>query len=252
MVLVSSGVFWMGCEVQKGRECADNDAIPLHKVYVDAFYIDKHEVTITQYNECVKDGKCEAPHFNDGTCECCALPTGASFNIFMNPDQPVVCVNWYQAKSYCEWKGKRLPTEAEWEKAARGTDGRKYPWGNQMATCDFAVMDDTKGKGGDGCGKNRTWSVGSKPKGASPYGAMDMAGNVAEWTQDWYDFEYYKNSPLKNPKGPRKGKYKVVRGGSWHQIWVPLVVYERSGNKYDPHESRCSYGFRCSMGADLY
>jgi len=123
-----------------------------------------------------------------------------------------VSVDWSEAQDYCQWVGGGLPSEAEWEKAARGQDGRKYPWGNQDATCQYAVMDD--GSGG-GCGRYRTWPVGSKPEGASPYGALDMAGNAWEWVADWYAADYYTHSPEGSPRGPDSGQYRGKRGGSW-------------------------------------
>jgi|GEM_PF-522118 len=192
MVMVPAGEFTMGSDI------GGYDERPVHKVYLDAFQIDKYEVTNEQYSACVKNSKCSENHKYGG---------------FTDPKQPVVGVDWNQASTFCSWEGKRFPTEAEWEKAARGTDGRTYPWGNQEPTCDLAVFNFAGG--GQGCGRISTWPVGSKPSGASPYGAMDMAGNVWEWVADRYDKNYYQSSPYRNPKGPESGTSRVLRGGSW-------------------------------------
>jgi eukaryotic-like serine/threonine-protein kinase len=159
LLYVPEGEFLMG------SADSDPDATPQekpqHTVYLDAFWIDRTEVTHAMYARCVAGGKCKP-----GWC-----PTGSAFD-----QRPAVCVDWFNATAYCEWAGRRLPTEAEWEKAARGTDGRLYPWGNERATCEVAVMNDGSG---NGCGGGSVSTrVGSKPKGASPYGALDMAGNI--------------------------------------------------------------------------
>jgi len=158
------------------------------RVHLPEFWIDRTEVTVTAYGECVRAGGCSEPD-TGGSC---------NWGVSGRGDHPVNCVDWNEAKSYCEWAGNRLPTEEEWEKAARGTDGRKYPWGDEEATCALAVMDED----GNGCGRDRTWPVGSKPSGASPYDALDMAGNVWEWTSSW------KRELL-------LFKVRVLRGGSW-------------------------------------
>ncbi len=225
MVHVPAGEFLMG---SKDDPDADDDEHLQHTVYVSEFWIDKTEVTNAQYRKCVEAGTCRAPT----TCDW-GDPT---YSDSSKTDHPVVCVSWQDAKAYCEWAGKRLPTEAEWEKAARGTDGRKYPWGNSF--------DGNKlNSSGTDDGYQYTAPVGSYPEGASPYGVLDMAGNVWEWCQDWYDEDYYAISPQRDPQGPSSGSYRVVRGGSWGN-------YERGVRAADRDrlvpDYRADYlGFRC-------
>ncbi|MCL3780755.1 formylglycine-generating enzyme family protein [Prolixibacteraceae bacterium JC049] len=237
MVLVPAGEFIMGCNPGKYPEYCAERSRPEHKVYVDAFWIDKYKVTFKRYNKCVADKKCTK------------LYEGAACNSGMtwNANHPVNCVNFLQAKAFCESIGRRLPTEAEWEKAARGTDGRLFPWGNELASCDYAIMNQKVGnnKIGPGCGRGTTMPVGSRPKGVSPYGAMDMAGNLFEWTSDWYDAKYFEKSPYKNPKGPATGTKRVLKGSSWLMRTSEGVVSNgRSG--YSELGQGYVVGFRCA------
>jgi len=237
MVSVPAGEFMMGCDPDKDFFCAFTSSEQQHNIIVKAFKIDKYEVTFQRYQKCVSTGKCLPP------------ATGGALNYgWEGVDKfPVNGVTWFQAKAFCEWEGKRLPTEAEWEKAARGTDGRLYPWGNEAPSCDYTVMNQ-KVEGntiGPGCGAGTTQVVGSKPKGASPYGVMDMSGNLFEWTADWYDEKYYQYSPKNNPKGAQSGEHKTVRGSSWlMRTGSGLVATVRSG--YSPLGQGYVVGFRCA------
>ncbi len=241
MVYVPAGEFIMGSDE------GESDEQPTRTVYLDAFYIDKYEVTNARFATFVSANgyKTDAERggcgwiYEGGEGKC--VP-GADWQHSLGPDtdlggkdeHPVVQVSWNDAKAYCEWAGARLPTEAEWEKAARGTDGRTYPWG-EWIDCDHAQY--------GGCGGG-TVPVGSKPKGASPYGALDMAGNVWEWVADWYDSGYYGTSPETNPKGPASGDSRVLRGGSWrsNEALVRAALRGRSS----PGDARGSVGFRCA------
>jgi len=223
MVFVPAGEFIMGSPEGEG----DDDEHPQRTVYLDAFYIGKYEVTNAEYKECVDAGACDPPSLNSSN-------TRDSY--YGNPEYdnyPVIYVSWYDAQAYCDWKGVRLPTEAEWEKAARGTDGREYPWGNE-------APDETKLNYDQNIGD--TTEVGSYPDGASPYGAMDMAGNVYEWVADWYDPDYYRKAPDRNPQGPDSGDSRVLRGGSWyHYQYVARCAYR---NGYGPVARLNHLGFR--------
>ena len=228
MVAVPAGAFQMGSSPGSSNE------EPVHEVYVSGFFIDKYEVTVEEYTRCVDAGGCNTPkmtHDDDRR----SYNYGASGR----DKHPINGVDWHQAKAYCAWSGKRLPTEAEWEKAARGTDGRKYPWGNEGPSCALAVTDD----GGAGCGEGRTWEVGSKSGGVSPFGAYDMAGNVWEWTADWYDKSYYSISPMRDPKGPEQSWARVFRGGGWYYTSAFLRAAIRGAGR--PGSARNDLGFRC-------
>ena len=190
MVLVPAGEFWMGCS-RRDSSC-DGDEKPGRKVYLDAFEIDRTEGTVAQYRACVEAGRCPHPQTDEYR----------NWGKSGRDDHPINGVSWSDANTYCRWAGKQLPTEAQWEKAARGTDGRVYPWGDEKASCRYAVMDD----GGSGCRTFGTMPVGSKPAGASPYGALDMAGNVLEWTADWYAKHYYGKASSRNPPGAAGGR----------------------------------------------
>ena len=208
------------------------DEEPVHPVVLDAFSIDKNEVTNALYKACEDQGACTAPQ---------ASNSNTQSNYYGNStfdDYPVIYVTWDQAKAYCEWRGARLPTEAEWEKAARGTDERTYPWGEKIdeffANFNFIVGDTT--------------AVGSYEKGKSPNGVYDMAGNVWEWVADWYSDTYYGRSPKENPPGPASGEMRVLRGGSWGLWGVSVSTSYRYAR--DPAEGSPDLGFRCAMDAN--
>jgi formylglycine-generating enzyme required for sulfatase activity len=225
MIFVPAGEFSMG------NNGGDSDEKPLHSVYLDAFWIDKYEVTNTQYAACFNAGVCKAPsNYSSSPAR------NAYFGVPQFNNYPVVYVSWEDANKYCTWAGRRLPTEAEWEKAARGTDKRLYPWGN---TYDKSLVN-----GFDGA-KSDTTIVGGYPGGASPYGVLDMAGNVWEWVADWYDDNYYSNSPRNNPQGPTSGNSRVARGGSWGSGYYQLRTTLRSGYLASTDRSN-NYGFRCA------
>jgi formylglycine-generating enzyme required for sulfatase activity len=219
MVLVPAGEFLMGSEDR------DNEK-PRHRVHLDAYYIDKVPVTNAHYERFVQATGRRAPLYG-------------KYSEWNSSTQPVVGVSWYDAEAYCKWAGKRLPTEAEWEKGARGTDGRKYPWGDQW--------DPSRANAENKLGK--TAPVGSYPGGASPYGALDMAGNVWQWVADWYAKDYYQGSPERNPTGPSSGTAKVLRGGSWQNSSGVLRSALRSDATPDYRDvTYGGIGFRCARG----
>ena len=217
MVYVPAGTFIMG------SNDGDSDEKPVHEVYLDAYWIDKYEVTNEQYAECVAEGDCDTPSRK------------TYYSLSQYADHPVVYVSWNDARDYCKWVARRLPSEAEWEKAARGTDERTYPWGDSSGNAGLLNYAGNEG---------RPVAVGSYPDGASPYGAMDMAGNVWEWVADWYDGDYYSVSSGENPAGPATGDARVLRGGSWNLNNRSVRSADR--DRSNPHSRGSSGGFRCA------
>lgn len=244
MVDVPAGEFWMGCNETEDDQC-DSNEYPYHAVTLSAYKIGRNEVTVAEYQQCINAGVCnnngEYFHYHTVTDD----SKYCYYGLEGKENHPMQCVSWYGAKAYCEWIGGRLPTEAEWEKAARGTDGRKYPWGNTpTVSCDYAVVNDVN-TGGAGCGSQNSLPVGSKPKGVSPYGAHDMIGNEWEWANDWYDEDYYASSPTNDPAGPETGNNRALRGGSWYSGIDTNYLRASSRISRSPDKSSGNVGFRC-------
>ena len=249
LVYVPAGEFRMGSTNEEieaiYNECYDDmampctrewfeDELPAHTVYLDAFWIDQTEVTNSQYQMCVEAGGCGSLMSNESYTRDSYFGDSAYDNF------PVVYVEWPMANAYCQWAGRRLPTEAEWEKAARGTDGRMFPWGNELP--DAGLLNFSYDHAD-------TTEVGSYPAGASPYGAVDMAGNVSEWTADWYDDGYYGKSPRENPTGSANGEHRVMRGGDYgSQVYSPnsVRITSRGGDQPIKPIFRFYLGFRCA------
>lgn len=234
MILIPTGPFTMGSEDGLPNER------PEHTVTLDSYYVDQYEVTLSLYRKFLESTKQESPSTWDDE----ATTTVG--------DRPATGMKWQSALAYCQWAGKRLPTEAEWEKAARGTDGRRYPWGDMQPFVDIAnynrgmwvneaitLVAVTSGLEG------MSVRHGLKEGGKSPFGLSHMAGNAAEWVADWYGRDYYQRTPEMNPLGPATGEKRVIRGGSWADLPAALRVTARFSAEAD-YEDR-TIGFRCAM-----
>lgn len=234
MVVIPEGPFLMGSNEGSGNER------PEHTVWLKSFAIDQYEVTVALYSKFLASAKHGPP------------PTWDEEATVSAANRPAVGLSWHDAEAYCKWAGKRLPTEAEWEKAARGTDGRRYPWGFMQPFVDIAnynrgawvsdaitLVAVTSGLEG------MSVRHGTKEGGKSPYGLFHMAGNAAEWVADWYDREYYQKSPEKNPTGPETGDKRVIRGGSWAD--VPMGLRTTARISAEPDFQDRTLGVRCAM-----
>ena len=237
MAFVPAGKFLMGCNESHGT-VRDREK-PVHLVYLDAFFVDKHEVTVAAYRRCVEARVCSKPQ-SHGTLKY------YNWDSENRDNHPVNGVDWFQSSTYCRWAKKRLCTEGEWEKAARGTDGRRFPWGSDEPNSRYTYIDSGMDEGeGERPWPvlSYTWPVCYRPSGNSPYGLCDMAGNVWEWVADWYDEGYYSSSPELNPKGPDKGKLRVIRGGRFYRIGFFLGSCRRSF--FETEDLFPYLGFRC-------
>lgn len=236
MVSIPEGEFMMGCDPShNGGYACGSAEVPLHAVYLDQYYMDLYEVTNADYALCVAAGGCNAPSSN---------ASATHVDYYGNPafdNYPVVYVNWHDANNYCTWAGKQLPTEAQWEKAARGTQVVAFPWGDSSPSCSLA---NTGNNLTNTLCYGDTTPVGSFPAGVSEYGVFDMAGNVAEWVADWALASYYSTSPYLNPTGPLNGTEKIMRGGTFYQYWS----YQRTALRYfsSPYSVIWQIGFRCA------
>jgi sulfatase modifying factor 1 len=244
MVLIGQGKFIRGCSPATDPNCRSHER-PAHEVLLRPYMIDRTETTVADYRKCVEAGKCTLPLTHADNKRCNWGTDGLDRH-------PINCVNWAQADAYCKWAGKRLPTEAEWEKAARSDDGRRHPWGGDRPTCDLAITS----RQDKGCGKGGTWPVCSVTKGNSPYGLCDMVGNVWEWVADWYAADTYdaqiaaldpevKDAMVTNPMGPTEGRERVLKGGSWTSK-LPESVRTSTRFYFAPDVQLGNFGFRCA------
>ena len=222
-VYVPEGIFMMG-----SNRNPQTKEYPEHAVYLAAFWMDKFEVTNAMYLKCLQANGCTAP-----------VSDNVYYDKWAYRDHPVVYVSWSQANTYCLWAERRLPSEAEWEKGARGTDLRMYTWGNERATPRLANFEESLI--GESLPSYRY------PLGASPYGILNMSGNVREWVADWFDNKYYLSSPQANPKGPETGTERSLRGGAYDANSNDITTFNRF--RHEPDSAGLSRGFRCAESA---
>jgi formylglycine-generating enzyme required for sulfatase activity len=238
LVCVPAGDFLMGAT--ENDSAAAQDEKPQRQVYLDAFWIDRTEIPNAMFAQCEAAGACHERTYSPYLWGV-RLPNGTPYYGETDyQDYPVIMLDSDEAQVYCQWAGRRLPYEAEWEKAARGTDGRLYPWGTELDCQHASYLECKKGPA----------SVTSYVVGDSPYGASNMTGNMWEWTADWYQADYYTQSPIRNPHGPTAGEYRVLRGGGWNSITRELRVANRSTGKPE-HSTDGAIGIRCAVSSAI-
>jgi formylglycine-generating enzyme required for sulfatase activity len=250
LVCVPAGEFLMGAA--EDDPFAKDDEKPQHKVYLDAYWIDRAEVTNVNFGKCIAAGVCHPKQYDKTATTFIPYPIHPDYQ-----DYPALLYEFEPAADYCQWAGRQLPTEAQWEKAARGTQALLYPWGNDLLdctranyyACNIITNDDSTAPR---CGYSKyckTTQVGDYLTGASPYGALNMAGNVWEWVADWYQPDYYANSPKNNPSGPTDGDHRVIRGGGAKSLSQELRTTNRASGAPE-HFMDGQMGFRCAMNPD--
>lgn len=238
LVCVPAGSFIMGAT--EGYLFAEADEKPQHQVYLDAFWIDRTEVTNAMFKKCVAAYACHEREYSPYLWGV-RLPNGTPYyGEASYTDYPLIMLDGEEAQAYCMWAGRRLPFEAEWEKAAHGTDRRLYPWGETL-DCNHANY--------LGC-DNKPAKATSYDLGVSPFGVLNMSGNLWEWVADWYDTNYYSQSPDHNPHGPAAGEFRTLRGGGWRSLEAQLRVTNRSTGKPE-HSTDGEIGVRCAWSATV-
>ena len=241
MVLIPEGVFTMGYNIKNKNEWGDTDEGPVHKVFLKPYYIDRYEVSASQFSKFLNHHQKKAQLYFQTGLGVTIEKVGSLFSPRSGLNNyPANRVSWYGADAYCRWVKKRLPTEAEWEKTSRGTDSRIFPWGNEFPTNDRVTFRRKFNK----LGFKALEPVDSMPNGRSPYGVHHMAGNAWEWVSDWYEDIYYEESPYANPKGPDSGVSKVLRGGNWYYKAYYMRTTYRFNEKPDAFKNW--QGFRCA------
>jgi formylglycine-generating enzyme required for sulfatase activity len=217
-----------------GNNSGDDDEQPSHRVTLSSFHIDSREVSFAMYDSCVTKGACTPAHYDDGKCLMWTSSGIRKVRVpvqYRSPDFPVVCVSWRQARQYCSYKGKKLPTEAQWEYAALAGSGKTYSWGNESPASSRCVQSSNNKPAQTGGYAPNDWGI------------FDMTGNVWEWTSDRYAKDYYSVSETNNPAGPAVGRYRVIRGGGWYSTAKQLRIKNRQW--FVPESGEVSIGIRC-------
>jgi len=233
----------MGYNIDNKKEWGDTDEEPVHKVFLKSYYIDRYEVSASQFSNFLNQHQKQSSLYFQPGLGVTIEKIGNLFRPRVDLENyPVNRVSWFGADAYCRWVNKRLPTEAEWEKASRGTDSRVFPWGDEFPTNERVTFR----RKFNLLGFNALEKIDSMPAGRSPYGIHHMAGNVWEWVNDWYGDIYYEVSPYANPKGPDSGTSKVLRGGNWYYKAYYMRTTYRFNDKPDAFKNW--QGFRCAKG----